>query len=157
MRGGSEARAATVGEVVRVASTSVATSAETTTTAEADVTRGDEKTRDRGHSPIGLSGDGSSSSIESALAPSSKTDQGDDADEFWDAMMSAARVGGGGEDAAGGEDMDMESLSSLVNQARAVRRAGDAGAMTDQERQEAALRVAMQMAALMGIDEDDDA
>ena len=72
-------------------------------------------------------------------------------DAFWDAMMSAASING----EAGGEDVDTDTFSRLISQARAVRQAGDAGTMSDTERQEAALKVAMQMASLMGIDEDD--
>ena len=75
---------------------------------------------------------------------------GVDSDAFWDAMQSAVRTPNTGD----GED-GMDDLSSLVSQARAVRRAGEQGTMTDEERHEAAMRVAMQLAAVMGLNEDD--
>ena len=65
-------------------------------------------------------------------------------------MQSAVRTPNTGD----GED-GMDDLSSLVSQARAVRRAGEQGTMTDEERHEAAMRVAMQLAAVMGLNEDD--
>jgi hypothetical protein len=72
---------------------------------------------------------------------------GADSDAFWDAMQSA--IGGGG------SDQDVDDLSSLVSQARAVRKAGEQGTLTDEERHQAAMRVAMQLAAVMGLNEDD--
>ena len=75
---------------------------------------------------------------------------GVDSDAFWDAMQSAVRTPNTGD----GED-GMDDLSSLVSQARAVRKAGEQGTMTDEERHEAAMRVAMQLAAAMGLNEDD--
>ena len=95
--------------------------------------------------------DDSSNSMSSSSAAGGKDG---DADAFWEAMMSAAQLSGD-TIASEGADLDGENLSNLVRQARAVREAGNAGTMTGQERQEAALRVAMQMAALMGIDDDE--
>ena len=46
----------------------------------------------------------------------------------------------------------MDALSSLVSQARAVRRAGEKGTMTDEERHQAAMRVALQLASAMGLE-----
>ena len=72
---------------------------------------------------------------------------GADSEAFWDAMQSAI--------SGGGSDQDVDDLSSLVSQARAVRKAGEQGTLTDEERHQAAMRVAMQLAAVMGLNEDD--
>ena len=94
---------------------------------------------------------------EKSIAPSVSVSQPvpdettENSDAFWEAMQSA--VSGGGDD-EGGDMMSggMDALSSLVSQARAVRRAGEKGTMTDEERHQAAMRVALQLASAMGLE-----
>ena len=59
-------------------------------------------------------------------------------------------VDGGGED---GGDTGLDGLSNLVSQARAVRRAGEQGTMSVEERHQNAMRVALQLASAMGLGE----
>ena len=74
----------------------------------------------------------------------------ENSDAFWEAMQSAVSDEGReeGDMMSGG----MDALSSLVSQARAVRRAGEKGTMTDEERHQAAMRVALQLASAMGLE-----
>jgi hypothetical protein len=82
-------------------------------------------------------------------APITTQSTTDDSDVFWEAMQSAVSEGQDGDN----EDMmgNMDALSSLVSQARAVRRAGEQGTMSDEERHAAAMRVALQLASAMGL------
>ena len=93
---------------------------------------------------------------EKSIAPSVSVSQPvpdettENSDAFWEAMQSAVSDEGReeGDMMSGG----MDALSSLVSQARAVRRAGEKGTMTDEERHQAAMRVALQLASAMGLE-----
>ena len=88
-----------------------------------------------------------SASSAQQVSPSDDLDK-TESNVFWDAMQSV--VDGGGED---GGDTGLDGLSNLVSQARAVRRAGEQGTMSVEERHQNAMRVALQLASAMGLGE----